>query len=123
VKGKIEHIQRCIEDHLLLLLEEAGGFFLIVSIITRGQDCCFWTSATISFVLWLISIVRFVGLLTRRITSCQDGFPRFILVWQTLFLIAYRIAEGSSQVKTFFLAVMLLFTLAVFAVELRSAVK
>lgn len=123
MKKEFEYFQICLEDRLLLLLEEAGGFFLIVSIIAQDQKWIFLPSLIISLVLWVIGAVYCIGLLKKRYSPHKEGFPKFILVWQTLFLIAYRLVEGAFQAKTLFFWIMLGLTLLIFVSKLRSAIK
>ena len=123
MKKDFEYAQICLEDRLLLLLEETGGFFLIVSIIAQHQVWIYWPSLLFSFVLWIIGVVYYLGLLKKRYTPHKEGFPKFILVWQTLFLVAYRLVEGAFQAKTLFFWIMLVLTLLIFVSKLRSAIK
>lgn len=79
--------QNILEDRSLLLLEEAGVFFFIVSVIIADlSDVFFWICISLAATLEILMFLRFYFLVSNKSGVRRDRFPRFLLLWQFLFL-------------------------------------
>ena len=101
---KKNKFQYCLEDRTLLLLEEAGGFFFILSIILAKspQPWLVWSCIIAAAALEIGAIIRYFLLLDRKLEVKNSRFPRFILVWQSVFfgLIVLTRRVGNQEIIT-----------------------